>query len=363
MRFVRKRIQETADEHPTVRRVEALLQRALEGGASDLHVGPDEGGGFARARVDGFFRELERLEKDDVPRVIARLKVLAGLPAFRTMEPQDGALRIATAGGFVDARIATVPVVGGEKVAVRFLDVGGPRELDELGLPAPALARAMELLALPGGAVVVVGPCSSGKSTTLRAMARRIAATRGAFTHVAAVEDPVEQRMTGVTQVEIDPARGLDFPRALAALLRQDPQVLLIGEMRDAETARIGIEAALTGHLVLTSLHVGSVDDVPRRLEILGVSPRLVAAALRGVINQRLVRRACAACTGSGSDCAACAGSGHRGRFALAEIAVARDGTLELSTPSLARAAEDALELGWTSRVEIDRVLANGDPR
>jgi type II secretory ATPase GspE/PulE/Tfp pilus assembly ATPase PilB-like protein len=344
-----------ASEHPTIRRVEGLLQRAIAAGASDLHVGPDGDGGLARARVDGFFRDMDVFDAHELPRVIARLKVLAGLPAFRTAEPQDGALVVATPSGDIDARLATIPVVSGEKAAVRFLDVAGPRGLDELGFGPGALAVMSDMLRATDGAVVVVGPCSSGKSTTLRAMARCIVEERGACTHVASAEDPVEQELASVTQVEVDSARGLDFPRALAALLRQDPQVLLIGEMRDPETARIGIEAALTGHLVLTSLHVGRIEDVPRRLEILGVTPSLVSAALQGVVNQRLMRRACASCRGTGCD--ACAGSGHRGRFALAEIAVARDGVLARVTPPLDVAAGEAVDAGLTTRAEMDRVL------
>ncbi len=346
----------TLASHPTVRLVDRLLAEAMQLDASDLHVAPCEHGGLARARVDGAFREIARLTPEDLPRVIGRLKVMAGLSAFRTAEPQDGSLRAGTGAEARDARLATLPVVGGEHAVVRFLDRrGSPREMGDLGWPDATLAEVRRLLAQPAGCLVVAGPCSSGKTTTLHAMVRHLIATRGEATHVVSVEDPVEQVIPGVAQAEVDVARGLTFARALTAMLRQDPNVLVVGETRDPETARVAIEAAFTGHLVLTSLHVASASEALRRLELMGVPSWQARAALRGVISQRLVRRTCAACAGSG--CEACAGAGHRGRFAIAAVEALEDGEPRLLTPSLPVALERAVTCGLTTRVEASRVL------
>lgn len=345
--------------HPNVQRVDALLQQALALHASDLHVGPDADGTLlARVRVDGCLRDLARGTADELPRVVARLKVLAGLSAFRTAEPQDGSLVVRAEGGREQhARLATLPVVGGEQAVLRFLDPPGmPRLLNELGLPDAARSEIERLLDEPSGALVVTGPCSSGKTTTLHAMARALLDRRGDWLHLVTVEDPVEQRLEGAVQVEADPARGMTFARALAAVLRQDPNVLLVGETRDPDTARMAIESAFTGHLVLTSLHVGSPGEVPRRLELLGVPPWQVSEAVRGVVSQRLLRRACGACAARG--CAACAGSGHRGRIAVAEVARrSAGGAMTLVTPTLRESAARAVREGVTTEAEAARVL------
>jgi type II secretory ATPase GspE/PulE/Tfp pilus assembly ATPase PilB-like protein len=309
-----------------------------------------------RLRVDGFFRDLEPLPADLLPRVVARLKVLAGLSVFRTGEPQDGRLRHEGPRGACDLRLSTLPVVGGEKAVVRLFDLAArPRVLADLGLPAASLAALASLADLPAGAVVVTGPCSSGKTTTLYALARAILARDAAFANVVSVEDPVEQLVPGMSQTEVDPARGLTFPAVLRALLRQDPEVLLVGETRDPETARLAIEAAFTGHRVLTSLHVGRAEEVPRRLALLGVPEYLVADALRGVVSQRHLRAACGGCRGAG--CEACAGTGHRGRIAVAEVARVVGGRVELVTPDLEALARQAVEEARTTEEERRRVL------
>ena len=349
-----------ADDAPTSRLVERLLREAVAARATDLHFEPDgDGGGSLRLRVDGAFVAGEALSARDFPRVIARLKVLAGLPAFKTGEPLDGRLAHEAEDGARDLRLSTLPVVGGEKAVLRVLgSPDRPTRLEELGLSEGAREAILGLLDCEAGLVAVIGPCSSGKTTTLHAMAREIVEREGRFTQVASVEDPVEQRLAGVAQCEVDPARGLDFPRALRALLRQDPQVLLVGETRDPETARLAVEAAFTGHRVFTSLHVGRPEEVPRRLELLGVPEYLVRDSLRGAVNQRLLRRTCAACAGEG--CGDCGGTGCRGRFAVAEVVRFENGERIALTPGLAEAARAEGEAGRAAAAECERVLRGG---
>jgi type II secretory ATPase GspE/PulE/Tfp pilus assembly ATPase PilB-like protein len=346
-----------AADHPTTRLVDRLIAEALAARATDLHVEPlPEGGGRLRLRIDGAFRTAGRLDERQQPRVVARLKVLAGLPVFRTGEPADGRLRVDTPEGPCDLRLSTLPVVGGEKAVVRVLGVvDRPLRLADLGLPDPTRRAVASLLDLPPGLACVVGPCSAGKTTTLHALARELLAREAEWTNVASVEDPVEQVVAGMAQCEVDPARGLDFPRALRALLRQDPDVLLVGETRDPETARLAVEAAFTGHRVLTSLHVGAPEEVPRRLDLLGVPSYLVVEALRGAVSQRLVRRPCPTCEGAGCD--ECGGSGHRGRRAIAEVVRFEQGRPVRLTDPLHRAALAEAAAGRTSEAEVARVL------
>jgi type II secretory ATPase GspE/PulE/Tfp pilus assembly ATPase PilB-like protein len=349
-------------DSPTTRLVERLLDEALEARATDLHFEPSATGGRLRLRVDGAFQEAAQLDERDYPRVIARLKVLAGLPAFKTSEPFDGRLSHDGADGQRDLRLSTLPVVGGEKAVVRVLGAADrPVRLDDLGLASGVREALTSLLDLPPGLVAVTGPCSMGKTTTLHALARELLSRDAEFTNVASVEDPVEQHVEGMAQCEVDAARGLDFPRVLKALLRQDPDVLLVGETRDPETARMVVESAFTGHRVLTSLHVGSVEEVPRRLDLLGVPGYLVADSLRGVANQRLLRRLCAACAGEG--CEDCNDRGHRGRFAIAEIVRYEAGELVRLSPGLAEAGRAAVDEGHTSAEELRRVLRGGSER
>lgn len=353
--FLAAKVTEPVDS-PTTRLVEQLLARSLEAQAADLHFEPAASGGRLRWRVDGAFSEAARFDERQYPRVIARLKVLAGLPAFKTSEPFDGRLQVESDDGMRDLRLSTLPVVGGEKAVVRVLGAAGrPVRLADLGLAGDAREALASLLDLAPGLVAVVGPCSMGKTTTLHALARELLSRDAEFTNVASVEDPVEQHVEGMAQCEVDPARGLDFPRVLRALLRQDPDVLLVGETRDPETARMVVESAFTGHRVLTSLHVGDVAEVPRRLTLLGVPDYLVADSLRGVANQRLMRRVHAACAGQG--CEECNGSGHRGRFAVAEIVRFEGGDAVPLGPGLLAAARAAVADGRTSETELRRVF------
>ena len=339
-----------APESPACALVDRLFDEGIGLGASDLHVEPAEAGGRVRFRVDGFFREGAPIDRELFPKVQARIKVLAELAVFRTGEPQDGRIRFGTA----ELRVSTIPVLDGEKTVIRFFDrAGAPRTLPELGLGDEALASIRRLLSLPAGAVFVVAPASSGKTTTLYAMSREILAAEGGHTNVVSAEDPVEQRVLGMSQSEVDLPRGVDFPALLRAHLRQDPEVLFVTETRDPETARIVVEAAFTGHRVFSSLHVGSAAEIPHRLEALGVPRHLIVEALRGAIVQRLVRRPCGECAAAG--CAECGGSGHRGRRAVAEVSRFESGAAVRETPTLEEAAAVV-----TTEAELHRVFRRG---
>lgn len=342
---------------PVALRVDGLLERAVVAGATDLHVEPDaELGGRVRLRVDGFFRDLDPIERSLLPRVVARLKVLGRLAVFRTGAPQEGRIRWYRGNREIDLRLSTIPVAGGEKAVIRIFDPAlRARSLEGLGFAGKTRELLGEVPRRSHGAVFVTGPSSSGKTTTLYALAREILAVRGDWTSVVSVEDPIEQRVAGISQTEVAPARGLDFAEALAALLRQDPEVILVGETRDPETARMAIEAAFTGHLVLSTFHVGRGPEVLRRLEMLRVPPYLIQEAVTCVLNQRLLRALCESCGGEG--CADCGASGYRGRFAAGEVFTMEAGRLVLETPSLSEQAAELRAVRRTSDEEIRRIL------
>ncbi len=346
------------DDHPTSRLVERVLGEAVELGASDVHVAPTGDGGEIRFRIDGAFEVRETLSAEAMPRVVARMKVLAGLAAFRTGEPQDGRIELERLGKRIDLRLSTVPVLGGEKAVVRIFDAGGaPRSLEALGF-APGLVEALKTLVhQPAGLVFVVGPCSSGKTTTLYALAREILATGGTFTNVVSAEDPVEQTVAGMSQSEVDLRRGVDFPTLLKALLRQDPEVLFVTETRDAATARLVVEAGFTGHRVFTSIHVAHPGEILRRLEALDVPPGLAREALRGAVSQRLLRRVCAGCEGRGCD--DCRGRGFSGRFAVGEVVHFDSGEAHPVTPTIREEARRRVAAGETTGDELTRVLGS----
>lgn len=279
---------------PVVRLVNGLLRQAVRAGASDLHLEPHEGGLAARMRIDGTMTPV--FDRRDVParRVVSRLKVMAALDIAETRLPQDGRIGLRFGGRAIDLRLSTLPGAHGERVVMRLLDrAGGLMDLDRLGLAAPDADRLRRLAALPNGVILATGPTGSGKTTTLYSLLKL--ADRRDRT-ILTIEDPVEYDLAGVSQTQVNPDIGLTFARGLRSLLRQDPDVLLVGEIRDGETAQVALEAALTGHLVFSSLHTNSALTALVRLRELGVEPYLIAATLRGVVAQRLVRRVCPAC-------------------------------------------------------------------
>jgi type II secretory ATPase GspE/PulE/Tfp pilus assembly ATPase PilB-like protein len=302
-----------------VRLVDQLLADGIRGGASDIHLEPEEQGIAVRHRVDGVLRQVRTLPRAVAPALVSRIKILSGLDIADRLRPQDGRARVAVAGAVVDLRVSTLPASHGEKVVVRVLDGRGSlRTLDSVGFAEGDLRRIRALLEQREGLLLVTGPTGSGKTTTLYAALREISA-RGV--NVVTVEDPIEYRLPGIVQVQVHERAGLTFGAALRSIMRQDPDVILVGEIRDRETAEIAIQASLTGHLVLSTLHTNDAASAVTRLIDIGVAGYKIATSVKGVVAQRLVRRACQACACGG--CPACGGLGYRGRVAIAEILVA----------------------------------------
>ncbi|HLP01327.1 MAG TPA: GspE/PulE family protein [Opitutaceae bacterium] len=360
-----------AGQPPVVKYVDELLERAVREQASDLHFEPFEQSCRVRSRIDGALREWPPPPAEYAPAVASRLKVLANLDIAERRVPQDGRIQFAPGGRAVDLRVSTLPTQFGESIVLRVLD--GKRcagvSLDALAMPAAVLSSMRAAIRRPSGIIVVTGPTGSGKTTTLYACLREINAS-GA--KLLTVEDPVEYELDGVMQVAVNPTAGLSFATALRSFLRQDPDVVMVGEIRDLETAHVAIQAALTGHLVLTTLHTNDAAGAVTRLVDLGVEPYLVAASLEVVLAQRLVRCICPECRceqvppagvrerlagGSGevvggrfyvgAGCSACQGSGYRGRAGLFELLTVDDmmreriargcGTQEIRDLALAR--------------------------
>ena len=325
-------------EGPVVALVDALIAAGVAARASDIHLEQEEAGIVVRHRVDGVLRQAALIEPERGLPLVSRIKIMAGLDIADRLRPQDGRMTVTVGAGEVDLRVSTLPAARGEKVVLRVLDTrAGAARLDALGLSATASRRLHDVLDAREGLVLVTGPTGSGKTTTLYAALRTIM-ERGV--NVVTVEDPVEYRIPGVAQVQVSTRTGLSFAAALRSILRQDPDVILVGEIRDAETASIAVQAALTGHLVLTTLHTLDAASAVTRLDDLGVDRYKVAASLRGVVAQRLLRRLCAECrsaeprlpggalerwiTGGTTTwvergCDACGGTGFRGRIAVTE--------------------------------------------
>ena len=276
--------------------VNSIMLEAAEDGASDVHFEAHEDGLVVRYRIDGVLHEMQRIPAHLAPGVTTRLKVLAKLDIAERRRPQDGriSLRAAAAGRLLDIRLATLPTVAGETVVMRLLDKSKkPPTLEELGLSSEMQSTMTDLIARPTGAILVTGPTGSGKSTTLYAALAQINRPE---INIITVEDPVEYQLPGVNQVQINLRAGLTFASALRSILRSDPDVVMVGEVRDGETAKIAIEAALTGHLVLTTLHTNDAPSTLTRLNEMGVEPFLTGSAVSAVLAQRLARKLCTHC-------------------------------------------------------------------
>src|SRR5688500_3410649 len=280
------------DESSSISRlVDDLLGEGVAGRASDIHIEPEERGLIVRHRVDGVLRKVRMLPRSAGPSLVSRLKILCGLDIADRLRPQDGRARVAVNGHAIDLRVSTLPASHGEKVAIRVLDARGQTlALDAMGFHADELSRIERLLDMREGLILVTGPTGSGKTTTLYAALRQLQ-QRGV--NVVTVEDPIEYRLQGIVQVQVNERAGLTFASALRSIMRQDPDVLLIGEIRDRETAEIAIQASRTGHLVFTTLHTNDAASAVTRLVDIGVAPYKIATAVKGVIAQRLVRRLC----------------------------------------------------------------------
>ena len=282
------------DDVPAVKLANLILLRGLKERASDIHIEPEENALRVRYRVDGRLVEAMRPPKALAPALISRLKILADLDIAERQSPQDGKFQIRYEGRAIDLRLSTLPVVGGEKAVMRILDAAGvAMDLDDMGFEERCLEDIREASAAAHGMLLVTGPTGSGKSTTLYSCVKTVSTPE---INVVTVEDPVEYRMDGVNQVPVNPKRGLTFAGALRSILRQDPDVVLVGEIRDAETAEIAVKAALTGHMVLSTLHTNDAPSTITRLVDMGIDPFLVSSSVNCVCAQRLVRRLCPHC-------------------------------------------------------------------
>ncbi len=312
-----------ANEGPVVKLVNLILLEALEARASDVHVEGYADTLRVRYRIDGVLQDGPTPPTHLKAAIVSRLKIMADLDIAERRVPQDGRIRLRLQDRQVDVRVSTVPVLHGESVVLRLLDKERSRiALEDLGMSEDTARDFAEAIRRPHGIVLSTGPTGSGKTTTLYAAIDQIRTGRE---KILTVEDPVEYELAGVPQVPVHEKVGLTFATALRSLLRQDPDVLLVGEIRDEDTAEIATHAALTGHLVLSTLHTNDAPSALVRLLDLGLAPYLVASTVEAVLAQRLVRRVCQACEGRGERCEACRGSGFRGRTGIYELLVMTD--------------------------------------
>ncbi len=339
-----------AEEGPIVKLVNSILEQAVHEGASDIHIEPMEDRVRVRYRVDGVLHQVHSAPKTAQLALVSRLKILADLNIAERRLPQDGRFRLLMDGRRVDFRVSTLPSTYGEKVVLRILDRKENVSLEQLGLEPDELQKVRQLLGKAHGIVLVTGPTGSGKTTTLYSALQEL--DREAL-NIVTLEDPVEYELEGITQSQVNPKIGLTFANGLRSILRQDPDVVLVGEIRDRETAEIAIHAALTGHLVLSTLHTNDSAGAMTRLIDMGIEPYLVSSSVVGVIAQRLVRKICSNCSEPfqpsetlvtslglppdgdytfhrGKGCTACKQTGYRGRIGIYEVLLTNDQIREL---------------------------------
>jgi type II secretory ATPase GspE/PulE/Tfp pilus assembly ATPase PilB-like protein/8-oxo-dGTP pyrophosphatase MutT (NUDIX family) len=354
--------------------VDELLASGIAARASDIHIEPEEQGIAVRHRIDGVLALARTMPRAVGPALVSRIKILSGLDIADRLRPQDGRARVAINGVAVDLRVSTLPASHGEKVVVRVLDGrSAVLTLEGMGFHEDELARIDRLLQSREGLILVTGPTGSGKTTTLYAALRKLK-DRGV--NIVTVEDPIEYRLPGIVQVQVNEKAGLTFATALRSIMRQDPDVVLIGEIRDRETAEIALQASLTGHLVLSTLHTNDAPSAVTRLIDIGVASYKIATAVKGVLAQRLVRRVCGTCGGDTPGCDVCASTGFHGRLALVEVLIAspefeRRVASGESTERIGEAARrDGMRSLWKSgmvhaangRTTIDEVLRVATP-
>ncbi len=315
------------DDAPIIRMINALLTQAVRDGASDIHIEAFEHFSLVRFRIDGSLRDVARPRRELHAALLSRIKILASLDIAEKRLPQDGRMALRVAGKAVDVRVSTLPTGHGERAVLRLLDKqAGRLDLKALGLAEDTRVALSKLVRQPHGIVLVTGPTGSGKTTTLYAALGQLDST---VTNILTVEDPIEYDLEGVGQTQVNARIDMDFARALRAILRQDPDVVMIGEIRDLETAQIAVQASLTGHLVLATLHTNDAIAAVTRLVDMGIEPFLLSSSLLGVLSQRLIRLLCEACkvpdplhpgAWRAVGCSVCAQSGFRGRAAICEL-------------------------------------------
>ncbi len=386
---------EEADrDAPIIKLVHSIIAQAVQQGASDIHISPEEGDAKVLFRVDGVLAPAATIKRRMIPGVVSRIKIMGDLDIAEKRVPQDGRFALTVEGRRVDIRVVSLPLVHGEAVVLRILDKGVTvQNLESLGMEPAELQRFERAISKPNGAVLVTGPTGSGKSTTLYGA---LSVLNDGERSILTIEDPVEQRMTGVKQMQIAPKAGVTFDVGLRSMLRADPDVIMVGEIRDRETAHIAVEAALTGHLVLSTLHTRDAPSALGRLMDMGIEPFLVSSAIDCIVAQRLVRMLCPHCkrpqelseavlaehglTGAqpmeAVGCSRCGGSGYRGRVGVYEVMSVdeRIRTLVLehgSVDEIAKAAEEAgmarlredgmhkVRAGLTSVAEIERMTSS----
>ncbi len=358
---------ESQDDAPVIRLINALFTQALREEASDIHIEPFETRSVVRLRVDGTLRDLIEPARALHGAIVSRVKIMAQLDIAEKRLPQDGRITLRVAGKPVDVRVSTIPTGHGERVVLRLLDKqAGRLDLTRLGMDEATLAQMDRLIAEPHGIVLVTGPTGSGKTTTLYAALARLDA---AALNIMTVEDPIEYDLDGISQTQVNTRIEMSFARALRTILRQDPDVVMIGEIRDLETAQIAVQASLTGHLVFATLHTNDAVSAVTRLVDMGVEPFLLASSLIGVVAQRLVRRLCLACRKpyvadpaqrralgfaptdgtlyAAQGCKVCNSSGYRGRTGIYELLTVND---ELRRLVHDRASEQSLREHALSR-------------
>ncbi|WP_225783780.1 type II secretion system ATPase GspE [Xenophilus sp. Marseille-Q4582] len=373
---------ESAGDAPIIRMLNALLTQAARDGASDIHIEPYERTSSVRFRVDGTLREVVQPNRALHAALISRLKIMADLDIAEKRLPQDGRISLRIGTRAVDVRVSTLPSAHGERAVLRLLDKSETRlTLPAVGMTGDTLARFRSLIGQPHGIILVTGPTGSGKSTTLYAALGEMDA---GSSNIMTVEDPIEYELHGVGQTQVNAKIDLTFAKALRAILRQDPDVIMIGEIRDYETAQIAIQASLTGHLVLATLHTNDAVSAVTRLTDMGVEPFLLSSSLLGVLAQRLVRKLCPVCSPQGTShgtaqgvapvgCEACGQTGYQGRTGIFEMLIADDAVRALvhnrapESELLAAARQGGLRAmredgerlvaaGITSRAELLRV-------
>jgi len=334
---------ESEDDAPIIRLINALLTQAIKENASDIHIEAYENHMTVRFRVDGVLREVLQPRRAIAPMLVSRIKVMAKLDIAEKRIPQDGRISLRIAGRAVDVRVSTLPATHGERVVMRLLDKqAGRLDLEHLGMETSARDQMDELIHKPHGIILVTGPTGSGKTTTLYASLARLNDRKR---NIMTVEDPVEYHLDGVAQTQVNSKVDMSFARGLRAILRQDPDVVMVGEIRDLETAEIAVQASLTGHLVFSTLHTNSAVGAVTRLHDMGVEPFLLSSSLLGMLAQRLVRRLCPDCKQPDSPdererkilnlsptdqatihrahgCDACGHSGYRGRSGIYELVI-----------------------------------------
>lgn len=312
---------EAAGDAPIIRMLNALLTQAVRDGASDIHIEPFERHSVVRFRVDGELREIAQPNRALHAALISRLKIMASLDIAEKRLPQDGRISLRLGARAIDVRVSTLSSASGERAVLRLLDKSGKRiSLPAVGMQGDTLNQFKHLVEQPHGIILVTGPTGSGKTTTLYAALGELDAQGG---NIMTVEDPIEYELPGISQTQVNARIELDFAKALRAILRQDPDVIMIGEIRDFETAQIAIQASLTGHLVLATLHTNDAVSAITRLTDMGVEPFLLSSSLLGVLAQRLVRKVCQSCQGKGCD--ACGKTGYAGRTGVFELLLVDD--------------------------------------